>query len=155
MSTQPKLRQSIFEVDEGIVLDVPAEDMRLFIQYIDEREENYRRAATTLRDKDEALAYCERLKLSVKMTSTKLEGWTDSPKALIAAVTNIAKLTCEAKGVSLVEHPHKRCVWLNEIIFMYRQGTSTVPSRLSLNPRSCGKSRNIGEGAKERQAAAR
>jgi hypothetical protein len=88
--------------------------MRLFLQYLDEREENYQQAFATLRSKDEALAYCEGLKLQVKMTTTKLEGWTDSPKAMIAAVTNIAKLACEKKGVSLVENPQRRCVWLQD-----------------------------------------
>ena len=109
-----KLKDSVFEVEPGTNLTIPPEDMRRFLQYIDERETGFRKAFARLRTRDEALAYCEGLKLEVGMTTTKLEGWTDSPKALTAAVTNIAKLVCELKSVSLVKDPQRRCVWLKD-----------------------------------------
>ncbi len=109
-----KLKESVFEVEPGTNLIVPPEDMRLFLQYLEVREAKFEEAFARLRSKDEALAYCDGLKMEVRMTRTKLEGWTDSPKAMIAAVTNIAKLVCEKKGISLVHDPQRRCVWLRD-----------------------------------------
>jgi hypothetical protein len=109
-----KLRTSVFEVEPGKELVVPPADIRLFLEYIDGREDYYKSAADKLRTKDQALAYCEELKAKVSMTSTKLEGWTDSPKATVAAVTNIANLVCKKKGVSIDSNPQRRCVWLQE-----------------------------------------
>lgn len=109
-----KLRNEVFEVQPGTNLKVQPSDMRLFLQYLDEREAKFEEAASTLRTKDEALAYCEGLKLQVAMTSTKMEGWTDTPKAMVAAVTNIAKVVCQEKSIDLVPNPQRRCVWLLE-----------------------------------------
>jgi hypothetical protein len=109
-----KLSNSVFEVESEADLIVPPADMRSFLKYIEEREVNYENAFAKLREKDGALAYCEGLKLKVSMTSTKLEGWTDSPRALVAAVTNIAKLVCDEKHVLLVPNPQRRCVWLHD-----------------------------------------
>jgi len=109
-----KLREQVFEVQPGTNLIVPAGDMRLFLQYLDERDSGFIAAASRLRTRDEALAYCAGLKVTVGMTTTKLEGWTDSPKAMVAAVTNIAKLVCEEKSIDFVPSPQRRCVWLAE-----------------------------------------
>jgi len=109
-----KLRNSVFEVEAGTNMTIPPVDIRLFVQYLDEREANFEEAFAKLRTKEEALAYCENLKLEVAMTSTKLEGWTDSPKAMVAAVTNIARLVCQERSISFVPNPQRRCVWFNE-----------------------------------------
>jgi len=109
-----KLRDQVFEVQPGTNLTVPPDVMRLFLQYLDEREDKFQEAFSKLRTKDEALAYCEDLKLQVTMTTTKLENWTNTPKAMVAAVTNIAKLVCQEKSIDLVPNPQRRCVWLLE-----------------------------------------
>lgn len=130
-----KLRASSFEVAPDSNLVVPEADLRLFLQYLDEREDKYKQAFAKLRDIDEALGYCERLKLQVKMTKTKLEGWTDSSKSMVAAVTNIAKLVSDRKGMSIVENPQRRCVWLqdNRIHVSVRNLDGAIPALFQPN----------------------
>ena len=108
------MRESILEVEPGRELVVPPEDIRLFLEYIEQRDTHYEKAAQELRTRDEALAYCEHLKVEVGMNSTKLEGWTNSPGAMVAAVTNIAKLVCQEKAVPIEPKPQRRCLWLIE-----------------------------------------
>ena len=130
-----KLKEGIFEVDPGIghesmpggprrkpkpalesriptTLPIAPEHLPLFVKYVGERDAGYEEAALKLRTKEQALSYCEGLKLVVAMTKTKLEGWQDSPKAMVAAVTNVANIVCEQKSVGLVASPQKRGVWL-------------------------------------------
>ena len=107
-----KLRDGVFEVQPGVNLAIPEADMRLFVRYLDERETSYDAAVAQLRTKAEALAYCETLKWEVAMTRTKLEGWTDTPGAMVAAVTNIARLVCQERAVNLIAKPQRRGVWL-------------------------------------------
>jgi hypothetical protein len=125
-----KLKASIFEVEPGTNLVIPAEDMRRFLRYLDEREEKFAAASERLRTKDEALAYCNDLKYEVAMTTTKLQGWTDSPKAMVAAVTNIAKLVCEEKSLPCVPNPQRRCVWFkkNDLHVSARNLDGAIPT---------------------------
>jgi hypothetical protein len=112
------------------ILTVPQEYLPLFVKYIDEREAGYLAAAQRLRTKEQALAYCERLKLKVAINKTKLEGWQDSPKAMVAAVTNVANLVCSKKSVNLVANPQKRGVWLldNHLHVSARNVDGAIPS---------------------------
>jgi hypothetical protein len=64
----------------------------LFLAYLSGRDADYEDAASRLRTKDEALAYCEALKVMVTMTRTKLVDWQDSPKAMVAACSAPRKL---------------------------------------------------------------
>ena len=125
-----KLRDGIFEVQPAINLTVPEVNMRLLVQYLDEREMSYSAAASRLRTKEEALGYCENLKWEVSMTKTKLEGWTDSPGAMVAAVTNLAKLVCHERSMTLVAKPHRRAVWLegNNLHVTARNLDGAIPS---------------------------
>ena len=107
-----QLRTGTFEVQPGTVLKVPDVDRQLFLQYLDGRNADFNVAASKLRTKEEAVEYCERLKYEITMTSTKLQGWTDTPKALVAAVTNVAKLVCTEKSVGLVPIPQSRGGWV-------------------------------------------
>lgn len=109
-----KLRQSVFEVEPGRELVVAPEDIKLFLKYLDSREDYYEEAASKLRTKEEALAFCDQLRVEVLMTSTKLEGWTNSPKVMVAAVSNMARLVCEERGATIEPDPQRRCLWLNE-----------------------------------------
>jgi hypothetical protein len=125
-----KLKEGIFEVQPGVTLAVPPDDMRLFLKYLDEREASYGDAASKLRTKEEALAYCEELKADVTMTRTKLRDWQDSPKAMVAAVTNIAKLVCQERSVGFVPTPQRRGVWLveNDLHVSARNLDGAIPS---------------------------
>jgi hypothetical protein len=106
--------QPATEGPRGTNLSVPSDEMRRFLQYIEERRANYEAAASMLRTKEEALDYCEKLKLVVTMTTTRIEEWQNSPNAMVAAVTNIAKLVCQEKSIGFVPKPHRRGVWLSE-----------------------------------------
>jgi hypothetical protein len=125
-----KLKEGVFEVQPGINLTVPSEDMRLFLQYLDKRDDHYDEATSKLRTKEEALIYCKNLKWEVTVTSTKLEGWTDAPKAMVAAATNIAKLVCQEKSIGFVPTPQRRGVWLleNNLHVTARNLDGSIPS---------------------------
>jgi hypothetical protein len=152
-----KLKEGVFEVDPGIgqepasggpkrkpkpittpipearkptILTVPPEHLPLFLKYVEERDAGYEEAALKLRTKEQALDYCEGLKLVVAMTKTKLVGWQDSPKAMVAAVTNVANIVCEEKSVGLVASPQKRGVWLidNDLHVSARNLDGAIPS---------------------------
>ena len=109
-----QLRTGVFEVHPGTNLLVPDENRKLFLDYLDGRNADFNVAASQLRTKVEALEYCDRLKWEFTMTSTKLQGWTDTPKALVAAVTNVARLLCTEKSVGFVPIPQSRGVWVRE-----------------------------------------
>lgn len=109
-----KLKGGIFEVQPGSTLEVAPPHIKLLLSYLDERQGYFDEAASKLRTKSEALAYCDDLKWEVTVTSTRLEGWQDSPKALVAAVTNIAKLVCQEKSIGFIPAPQRRGVWLHD-----------------------------------------
>jgi hypothetical protein len=109
-----KLRDGIFEVEPGKELVVPEGTIERFLDYLDNRDDDLDLANLMLRTKGEALEYCENLKFQVGMTATKLEGWTDSPQAMVAAVTGNAVMVCADKGVSLISKPERRCLWLKD-----------------------------------------
>jgi len=46
------------------------------------------------------------------MTRTKPAEWQDTPKAMVAAVTNIAMLVCRERSIGFVPAPQRREVWL-------------------------------------------
>lgn len=125
-----KLRDSVFEIEPGTELTVREADLELLLRYLDERESFHGAAYSSLRTKDQAISYCERLKFKVGITSTKLEGWTNSPKAMVAAVTNIARATCAKTSLDLVESPQKRCVWVqnNALHVSARNLDGAIPS---------------------------
>lgn len=109
-----RLKDGGFQVQPGVDLVVPPAEMKLFLLYLGEREAGFDEVSSCLRTKEEALAYCEKLKWEVATTRTKLADWQDSPKAMVAAVTNVAKLVCEEKSIGFVPAPQRRGVWLME-----------------------------------------
>ncbi len=125
-----KLRDGVFEIQPDTNLLVPPGDMAIFLQYLADRETNFEKAASKLRTKDEALAYCEELKILVTMTRTKLVDWQDTPKAMVAAVTNIAMLACQERSIGFVASPQRRGVWLldNALHVSARNLDGAIPS---------------------------
>lgn len=108
------MRKGKFEVEPGKELVVPEGTIERFLDYLDNREADLEVANAMLRTKEDALAFCETLKFKVGMTATKLEGWTDTPQAMVAAVTGIAAMVCADKTMSLNSKPDRRCLWLAE-----------------------------------------
>ncbi len=109
-----KLRKGIFEVEPGKELDVPEGTIERVLDYLDNRDADLAVAADLLRTSGDAIAFCDSLKFKVGMTTTKLKGWTDSPQAMVAAVTGTALMVCAQNSTSLVSKPDRRCLWLIE-----------------------------------------
>ncbi len=88
------------ETQQAINLGADPEVMRFFLRYIEEREANYEAAASMLRSKDEAQAYCDKLKLVVTMTTTKLEGWQNSPNVAGRRTSPTSPSSCASRNPS-------------------------------------------------------
>ncbi len=101
-----------FEIVPGQDISIGLADSRLFFEYLDYREEQFSVAFDRLRTEEEALSFCEEMKVKVSKNVTQLAGYYQSSKALIAAVTSVATIVCGNKGTQLVPSPQRRCAWL-------------------------------------------
>ncbi|MFA7682411.1 MAG: hypothetical protein WCX61_05280 [Candidatus Peribacteraceae bacterium] len=98
-------------VIDGENFQIEKEYIDLLFQYLDFRQQEFERVFSLLRDEKEALQFCKKLGVSVSKTTTRNQEHHQSSKALIAAVTEIAKIVCHKKGLTLDANPQARCVW--------------------------------------------
>jgi len=104
-------------VNSDHILPIPARDVSLFLEYIEEREEEFQKAFNFLRNEEEALDYCRRSGIAVGTTTTQSKDHHQSSKALIAAVSTIASKVASNFGLSINPNPQTRCVWCTQNIF--------------------------------------
>ncbi len=108
------MKTGTFEIVPGQNISIDPADSRLFFDYLNYREKQFNVAFGLLRTEEEALSFCEQMKVEVAKNVTQLAGYYQSSKALIAAVTSIATIVCQKKGTQLVPSPQRRCAWLTE-----------------------------------------
>ncbi len=84
------------------------------VQYVSACNDDFKEAFEKLRDEEAALAFCESEGFQVGVTATRSQEHHQSSKALVAAVTGIAKSACERRGVSLDPNPQRRAIWCSE-----------------------------------------
>lgn len=108
------MKKGTFEIVPGQNIPIDPADSRLFFEYLAYREAQFNAAFGRLRTEDQALKFCEKMKVEVAKNVTQLAGYYQSSKSLIAAVTSIATIVCQKKGTQLVPSPQRRCAWLTD-----------------------------------------
>ena len=126
-------KTSQIDIDENETIPIPSEAVKLFFEYITKREDMFTDAMSQLRTENEAQEYCSQNDLSVGVTKTKNNDHHQASKALIAAVTGIAKEVCSKLDVDIDEDPQKRCVWCydNELHVTARNLDGAIPGLMN------------------------
>ena len=124
------LRRSKLEIVPGQEIAIDPGDARLFVEYLDARDEDCARANSLLRTEEEAIAFCESLEVVAGTNVTQLPGYHQSSKSLIAAVAAVAKLICDQRGITFIPSPQRRCAWLvdNHLHVTARNLDGAIPS---------------------------
>jgi hypothetical protein len=107
-------KQMIIRLGLNQVLNISAENVRLFFEYMEERERLFNYAFDNLRLEDEALDFCNKSGFKVGQTTTKNRDHHQSSKSMVAAVSAIAEKVCESKGIKVNSNPQGRCAWHDE-----------------------------------------
>ena len=108
------MKKGTFEIVPGQNIEIDPDHSRLFFQYLDYRDRQFKAAFELLRTEEQALTYCEQMKVQVSKNVTQLPGYYQASKALIAAVTSVATIVCASKGTQLIPSPQRRCAWLTD-----------------------------------------
>ena len=124
------LKASQFEVEPGHSFTVSATDVTLFFDYLEARHKDFTVVFEQLRTEEEPLGFCKELDVVVATNVTQLAAYYQSSKALVAAVTTVAKLVCDQSGTSFDPNPQRRCVWLvdHKLHITARNLDGAVPS---------------------------
>ncbi|NND01805.1 MAG: hypothetical protein HKN91_03380 [Acidimicrobiia bacterium] len=104
----------MFSVDDSSVLPVDRADIDLVLQYVQLRPKLLNDALGNLRAEEEALAYCKANAVVVGTTGTKSTDHHQSSKALVAAVSAVARAVCSSLDIELSPDPQRRCVWCRD-----------------------------------------
>lgn len=108
---------SMLEMNGELLLEdgthFPVDDAAVdsLAQYLQQSPTDLERALSSLRQEEQALAFCDELGVTVGTTPTQSEDHHQSPKALIGAVTYVAGEVCDELGLTLDENPQTRAVW--------------------------------------------
>ncbi|MBY0261772.1 MAG: hypothetical protein K2Q20_05480 [Phycisphaerales bacterium] len=121
------------ELDDGSAFKVNAGDAALVAKYVSASAADLSVAISKLRTEDAALRHCASKSWTVGVTKTKSEDHHQSAKAMIAAVSSVAREVCAAMGVTLESDPQRRAVWCSErgLHAMARNPDGAVPSLLN------------------------
>lgn len=101
----------VAQLDINPFLDISDDVVRLFFEYLEEREHLFELAFNNLRTEEEALNFCRRNSIKVHKTTTKNQSHHQSSKSMVASVSSIAISACSAKGLSINANPQGRCAW--------------------------------------------
>ncbi|MBB3105390.1 DUF7687 domain-containing protein [Azomonas macrocytogenes] len=99
------------ELPDGSELPIEAQLVDLFFEYQEERKIQLLKAESFLRTEAEALAFCESKNEAVRRTRTKNADHHQSSKAMIAAVSAVAREVSNKHGTTANLDPQTRCVW--------------------------------------------
>lgn len=102
------------QIGDGQELPVPTAHIDLLFEYLDVREEMFNIASRQLRNEDAALQYCVDKKITVGKTTTKSKDHHQASKAMIGAVSGIARRVCHKHNIPLDDDPQKRCIWCKD-----------------------------------------
>ncbi len=124
------MRDARLEIVPGQYIPIDPEDARLFFEYLDARDEHFDEATDLLRTEEEALAFCRHIEVEASTNATRLAGYHQSSKSLIAGVAAVAQLVCDEKGTQFVPNPQRRCAWLveNHLHVTARNLDGAIPS---------------------------
>ena len=93
---------------------IDAHQIELLMTYVHESSVLLKIALETLRDEEAALGFCKKMKFPVKSTTTRNQTHHQSSKALIAAVSGIARKACADVGTEVELDPQRRAIWFSK-----------------------------------------
>ncbi len=102
-------KQKIIMLGLNQVLNISAENVNIFFEYMEERAQLFNYAFDNLRLEDEALDFCNKNGFKVEQTTTKNRDHHQSSKSMVAAVSAIAAKVCKSKGIKVNSNPQGRC----------------------------------------------
>lgn len=88
--------------------------IELLVSYILDSSALLKTSLGVLRTENEALEFCKKRKLIAGSTTTQNRSHHQSSKALIAAVSGIARKACADAGVDVDLDPQRRAIWFSE-----------------------------------------
>lgn len=106
-----RLKQSNVIATEGAQIEIAADAVNLFFEYLEARSQAFATQYQKLRNESEALDFCLSLGLKVGKTVTKNTDHHQASKALVGAVSFIAEEGCRKIGISVNTNPQRRCIW--------------------------------------------
>jgi len=101
-------------VGDSAELPIEKEHVKLFFEYLKERELNVAALYKNLRSEEQAIKACDDRQLKVQFTRTKSQDHHQSSKAVISLVNGIVKKVCDERGLRYDSNPQSRCVWCKE-----------------------------------------
>ncbi len=93
---------------------IDPQHIELLENYIQDSAFLLSKALATLRSEEESLAFCKKLKFPVGSTKTQNRSHHQSSKALIAAVSGIARKACADANIGIDLDPQRRAIWFSE-----------------------------------------
>jgi hypothetical protein len=98
-------------IGSSSVLPIHPEHVKLFFEYLQQREKDFSQTYAALRKEEDAVRYCRERSVAVEYVTTRSKDHHQSPKAVVSLVNSIAERVCKAKGVTFDPNPQSRCVW--------------------------------------------
>src|SRR5262245_33663031 len=103
-------KTNMMTVGQAANLVIDPAIVKLFCEYLKDRELDYANVFAKLRTEDSAVKACKDRGEAVAYTTTKNQEHHQSPKAVVTLVNHIARKVCGAKGVTFEPNPNSRCV---------------------------------------------
>jgi hypothetical protein len=88
--------------------------IELLVEYVHDSSALLKVALEALRIEKDALAFCKKQKFPVGSTKTRNQSHHQSSKALIAAVSGIARKVCADAGMEVDLDPQRRAIWFSD-----------------------------------------
>lgn len=107
-------RTRSLDTGDGSSFPVDAEVLDALAEYVLAVKKDFDAAFGALRDEDQARECCERIGVTVGVTSTKSADHHQSSKALVAGVSGVASAECRQRKIGVETDPQRRAVWLTD-----------------------------------------
>jgi hypothetical protein len=102
------------KVGTSVELPIDPAHVKLFFEYLKERETNEAEVFGLLRTEEQAIKACKERGFKIKYTQTKNKDHHQSAKAVVALVNGIIKQVCGTRGIGFNANPQSRCVWCTQ-----------------------------------------
>jgi hypothetical protein len=102
------------KVGTSVELPIDPAHVKLFFEYLKERERNEAEVFGSLRTEEQAIKVCKERGFKIKYTNTKNKDHHQSANAVVALVNGIIKQVCGIRGIGFNANPQSRCVWCTQ-----------------------------------------
>jgi len=122
-------RANKMKVGDSVEFPIDPENVRLFFDYLKQRDEDFAHIYGKLRTEDAAIKACTDRGFLVGYTKTKSQAHHQSAKAVVSLVSGIAGKVCQARGIGFDFNPQSRCVCTeNRLHVTARNIDGAIPS---------------------------